>query len=202
MLKKFEDKELFLATYLDLVRLGHARNMIGAGQSIFRVAGQFEVARELIDLWRYVKPQEPPPPPPQLDKIELDTGYITFGGGVPVGGYSHLSLFPDGAYSFTGHFHDSGWPSYDTSLVWAVGSASGSVFTFSHKGRVHGTGESGSRDDDWGDSGTNPAIAAAWADLSAGYSYQWRAGVNIDIGAIADSAVKAIGAVATVIAII
>jgi hypothetical protein len=148
------------------------------------------------------QPPELPPPPPLLDKIELDTGYIAFSGGVPVGGYSHLSLFPDGAYSFSGHFHDSGWTSYDMELVWAIKSSTGTVFTFAHTGRVHGTGESGSRNDDWGNSGTNPALASAWADISAGYSWQWNAGANLDLGVMLDQAVKAVGAVAAVVAIV
>jgi hypothetical protein len=132
----------------------------------------------------------------------LDTGSIVFGGGVPVGGFSHLSLFPNGAVSFTGHFHDSGAPSYDVSLVWALKSSTGTAFTFAKQGRVHGTFEAGSRDFDWGDSPTNAALAAAWADISAGYTWVWRAAANVDIGQLVDAGVKALGQVATVIAVI
>ena len=85
------------------------------------------------------QPAEPEPKPPQLEALELDSGYIAFSGGVPVGGNAHLSLFPNGAYSSTGHFHDSGTPSYDMEMAWAVRSSTGTVFTFAHKGRVHGT---------------------------------------------------------------
>jgi hypothetical protein len=144
-----------------------------------------------------------PPPPPLLDKLELDSGYITFSGGVPVGGYSHLTVFPNGAYSFTGHFHDSGATSYDMALVWVIRSGSGSAFTFAHSGRVHGTFESGSRDFDWGDSGTNPALAAAWEDISRnGFQWRWDASANFDLGALIDEAVKRVGQVASVIAIV
>jgi hypothetical protein len=201
-----ENKDPFIAVYHELVRLEQIRQFVGAGQTtLIRPAGKLQPIEKANAVWKYLERKEPPPPPlppPALARIELDTGYITFSGGVPVGGYSHLSLFPNGAYSFTGHYHVSGWLSYDTSLVWVVGSNAGTVFTFSHKGRVHGTGESGSRDDDWGDSATNPAIAAAWNDLSAGYSWQWRAGVNADIGQMVDSAVKAIGWAATIISIV
>ena len=79
-----------------------------------------------------------PPPPPEtqpLDKLELDTGGIIFGGGVPVGGYSRLSVFANGAFSFNGHFHDFGTPPYDVALVWVLKSSTGTAFTFSHKGR-------------------------------------------------------------------
>jgi hypothetical protein len=140
--------------------------------------------------------------PPLLERLELDTGYIAFSGGVPVGGYSHLSLFPNGAFSFTGHFHVSGAPSYNMELVWVIRSKAGTVYTFAHGGRVHGTFEAGSRNDDWGNSNTNPALAAAWADISAGYSWRWNAGANLDIGSMVDQAVKAIGQVAAVVAIV
>jgi hypothetical protein len=141
-----------------------------------RLSQTYREVRDALKLEEETAPPPPPPTPPRLDKLELDTGYITFDNGVPVGGYSHLSLFPNGAFSFTGHFHDSGAPSYDTSLVWVLKSAAGSAFAFKHGGRVHGTFESGSRNDDWGDSGTNAALAATWADISAGYTWAWQAG--------------------------
>jgi hypothetical protein len=137
-----------------------------------------------------------------LEKLELDTGIIQFGGGVPVGGSSHLTLFPNGAFSFAGHFHDSGFPSYNTELVWIIRSATGTAFTFVHRGRVTGTYESGSRNDDWGESGTNAALGAAWADISAGYASQWNAGVNIDAGQLLDQTINIIGKVAKVVAVV
>ena len=131
-----------------------------------------------------------------------DTGYIAFSGGVPVGGYSQLTLHRDGSYNFSGHFHVSGAPSYNTGLVYAVRSGNGTVYTFVHHGRVHGTFEAGSRDDDWGDSGVNPALAAGWADLSNSWSWHWSAAVNIDIGALVGGAVQAVGWAASIIAIV
>jgi hypothetical protein len=53
-------------------------------------------------------------------QLDWDSGYITFNNGVPVGGYSHLTLYMDGTYMFTGHFHDSGATEYNMNLVWAV----------------------------------------------------------------------------------
>ncbi|MEI1376575.1 hypothetical protein PQG02_18960 [Nostoc sp. UHCC 0926] len=144
-----------------------------------------------------------PPPDPLLPNIELDTGTISFNNGVPVGGHAHLSLFADGAYSFTGNFHDSGATSYDTSLVFALkDNVHGSVFTFSHTGRTHGTFEAGSRDDNWGVSGTNPALAAAWGGISSSYSSSWNAGANLDLGGILDGAIKAVGLAGAVVAIL
>jgi hypothetical protein len=45
---------------------------------------------------------------------------IVFGGGVPVGGNTHLTIRQDGTYSFTGHFHDSGATEYNMALMIAV----------------------------------------------------------------------------------
>ncbi|MEH1959225.1 MAG: hypothetical protein V7L05_18575 [Nostoc sp.] len=140
---------------------------------------------------------------PLLPNVQLDTGTISFNNGVPVGGYAHLSLFPDGSYSFTGHFHDSGATSYNTSLVFALkDDLDGSVFTFSHTGRTHGTFEAGSRNDDWGVSGTNPALAAAWGGISSNYNWSWNAGANLDLTSIFDGAIKAVGFAGAVIAIV
>ncbi|MEH2325620.1 MAG: hypothetical protein V7K32_19080 [Nostoc sp.] len=142
------------------------------------------------------------PSPSVLPSIQLDTGTISFNNGVPVGGYSHLSLFPNGAYSFTGHFHDSGATSYDTGLVFALKDSLGTTFTFSHTGRTHGTFESGSRDDDWNESGTNPVLAADWGNISSGYSWSSRAGANLNLGGIFDEAVKIVGYAQTVIQVV
>lgn len=43
---------------------------------------------------------------------------ITFSGGVPVGGWYTLSVFPSGAYNYSGHVHVSGFPA-TTSAVCA-----------------------------------------------------------------------------------
>jgi hypothetical protein len=131
----------------------------------------------------------------------LDTGYITFDNGVPVGGYAQLTLHQDGSYLFGGHFHVSGAPSYNTAFAFVVWDARGTAYTFSHTGRVHGTLEPGSRDDDWVIRGTNPALAAGWADLWANGAprSQWNAKVDLDLGVILKSLVEA---AATVIAIV
>ena len=151
-----------------------------------------------------VPPPPPPPPPPPLPTQigPMNWNPIVFGGGVPVGGWAQLTLFQNGAVNYTGHFHVSGAPSYDITCTFAVRASDGTVYTFTKTGRVHGTFEPGSRDFDWGDNPTNTAVAAGWPNLAAGWSWQARAGANADIGALVDSAVDALGKVATVIAII
>jgi hypothetical protein len=104
--------------------------------------------------------------------------------------------------NFTGHFHDSGAPSYDVACVFAVRGSDGTVYTFSRSGRCHGTFEAGSRDFDWGDNPTGTAVAAGWNNLMNGLSWHASASANGDIGALLDSAVKAVGQAAAVIAVI
>jgi hypothetical protein len=129
---------------------------------------------------------------------------ITFGGGVPVGGFSQITLFQNGAYTFTGHFHDSGFPSYNDALIWSfLSNRSRTLYVFRHSGHMAGTVESGSRDDNWTDQGPSPALAAGWDDLvSAGFSYRGDASVNLDVGSLLNTVKTAWGAVSTVIAII
>jgi hypothetical protein len=143
----------------------------------------------------------PPPPRPHLANLVLPTATADFSD-APVGGWSNLSLWPDGAYQFSGHLHVSGAPSYDDSVVWVVASCAGTAFVFSHTGRLHGTFEKGSRDDDWGDTGTNQAIADAWDDLSNCWQYECTFAVNADIGELIDAATSALGVGGKVVTIV
>jgi hypothetical protein len=145
---------------------------------------------------------EPPPLPEQLGPFNFSP--IVFDDGVPVGGWAQLTLFRNGSSNFSGHLHVSGAPSYDTGCVFVVRAGDGTAFTFSHKGRVHGTFEAGSRDDDWGSPPppTNDALRAGWPNLAASLNWHANAAVNMDFNVFVDDAVKAVGAVAAVIAIV
>jgi hypothetical protein len=136
----------------------------------------------------------------QLGPFNTET--ITFNNGVPVGGWAQLTLYSDGSYNFVGHFHDSGIPSYNDSLVFGVVGASGTLYTFGHTGHMAGTIQSGSRDDNWDVSGTNPALAAAWSDLvQGGGRWYWEAAVNLDLTSLVDDLKKTADFVATVVSI-
>jgi hypothetical protein len=132
----------------------------------------------------------------------LNTGGITFSGGVPVGGWANLTIYGDGSYTFSGHFHDSGFPSYNTGIVWAVRASNGTVFTFSNTGHVAGTISSGSRDHDWNISGVNPAIARNWESINRGVSNQWRARASLDLAGMFNDIKTVIGYVAEVVAVV
>lgn len=142
-----------------------------------------------------------PPPRPLLANLVLPTATANFSD-APVSGWSSLSLWPDGAYQFSGHLHVSGAPSYDASVVWVVASCAGTAFIFSHTGRLHGTFEHGSRDDDWSDSDTRQAIADAWRDLSGCWKYQCTFAVNADVGELIDAATAALGVGGKVITVV
>jgi hypothetical protein len=127
---------------------------------------------------------------------------ITFGGGVPVGGWANLTVYGDGSYNFSGHFHDSGFPSYNTGIVWVLRASNGTVFTFSNTGHVAGTVSPGSRDHNWNVSGVNPALARTWESMNRGYSYQWRARASFDVVGMFNDIKAVIGYVADVVAVV
>lgn len=122
-----------------------------------------------------------------------NTNYISFNNGVPVGSPNcALTLHQNGAYTFQGHFHDSGATSYNGEITWMVATGKGAAFSFAQHGHMAGTFESGSRDWNFNVNGTNPAIAAHWADLCAAYHWQWKAAVNLDLGALFTSVEQAL----------
>jgi hypothetical protein len=143
----------------------------------------------------------PEPRERDLGRIDVDTGPITFRNGVPVGGHAQLSLFSDGTYAFSGHFHVSGAPSYNYALAIVVADRNGRPIPFAHGGRLHGTFESGSRDDDWAKTDREGMISQLWG-AGLGASWRWTANVNIDVRAAINSAIQAAGYVAAVAAVI
>jgi hypothetical protein len=149
---------------------------------------------------KFKVPVKTPPPPLPTQLGPFNSGTITFDNGVPVGGWMTLALFEDGTYSFSGHFHDSGFPSYDVDAVWVIVSSSGKAFTFEVKGEMYGTVDSGSRDYDFAQNGQNDQLKEAWADLCAGYTWRWSAYVNWDVQAAVNDVVNALKVAGTVIA--
>ncbi len=216
MLTKSKQSEMLRHHLLDLQNAAQAAQVVSGARHVIvpgapstsklNVAESpkfVEQRNNIVAILRDVLDTPPAPPQPRmLDRITIDTGPIVFDNGVPVGGRAHVDLFPNGAFSFSGHFHDSGATSYNVTFAVAIRGSRGTTFTLAKEGRVHGTFEPGSRDFDWGDNGSNPAIQTAWAELSAGYNYQWQAAVNLDITPIVDDVLRAIGAVGPIIGVI
>jgi len=187
--------------------MGGAREMVPPEEQASNLHSALAVLTDFLptDFEHITHPEPPPPEPPPLPGQfgPFDFNPIVFDDGVPVGGWTQLTLFRNGAVNFSGHFHVSGAPSYDTTAVFAVRGGDGIVFTFSHTGRVHGTFEAGSRDDNWGDTRpANDSIAASWPSLADSLTWRANAAVNVDLGVFLDATVKTVGAVAAVIAII
>jgi hypothetical protein len=118
------------------------------------------------------------------DTLHFDANSIVMDG-VPVGGNAHLAIERGGTYTFSGHFHDAGWPSYDTNCAVGVRDSTGNLFIFPpHSGRTHGTDESGSRNDNWSASGMDKRISDYWATLAGNSSANFQSAVNISVGAL------------------
>lgn len=138
--------------------------------------------------------------------ITMTWNNITFDNGVPVGGWASLTVYGDGEYEFAGHFHDSGFTSYNTNMVWAFRSGDGTVFTFTDSGHEAGTAElvwGGSRDHNWDDTGYNPQLQADWSHVQQ-QGWNWDANVNtsLDVGTLFSEIKTVIGYVQTVISVV
>jgi hypothetical protein len=142
-------------------------------------------------------PPAPIPLPAVLERIDMDWNPISFPT-APVGGSAHVTLFPDGKAVFTGHFHDSGFPSYNFSASFAIVGSKGTVFTMTHTGTLYGTVDPGLRDADWTEGSAHGALADAWRELSDGYTWNGSAGVNWTAQQTLDNAIAAVKAAAQI----
>jgi hypothetical protein len=133
-------------------------------------------------------------------KLEYDWRPLVFDNGVPVGGWMHLTIRQDGSYTFTGHFHDSGFVSYDTLIFWGLKDTKNQVYGFTHQGHVSGTFMGGSRNDDWTVNGKNPDIAKNWASIAAGRSYG-HAATGLNLKEFSDALTYVLGNVAVFISV-
>ncbi|MBX6169009.1 MAG: hypothetical protein IRY84_15400 [Thermobispora bispora] len=127
--------------------------------------------------------------------------WSTFGGGVPVGGWTSLTVYRDGTYHWSGHMHDSGATSYNFTGACVLRMSSGSAFVFETSGRLHGTFESGSRDHNWNKSGTISSLPAAW-NASSGYKWSCHNSVKLNLAGTVKTAIEAVGYAASVVAIV
>jgi hypothetical protein len=134
--------------------------------------------------------------------LDFDFNPIVFGGGVPVGGNSHLTIRQDGSYSFSGHFHDSGATSHKVGMVWLITDSQNIAYGFSHSGHVAGTASFGDRNHDWKIDQGDGNIANNWAFIGGGSSSRGDAKADLDIQAIVDEVVQAVGVVEKLILVV
>jgi hypothetical protein len=134
--------------------------------------------------------------------LDFNWSPIVFDNGVPVGGSAHLTIRSDGSYAWRGHFHDSGFPSYDVSIAWGVKDSQNQVYGFASTGHMAGTIESGSRDYDWDVQGRNDAIADRWAFIAASNQWNANAKASLDLGGVVRQVKEAVGTITTVVAVV
>jgi hypothetical protein len=135
-------------------------------------------------------------------ELHFDNDSITFGDGVALGGYAHLTLRQDGSYSFSGHFHDSGSVEYNVSFAVGVKDSADKVYAFQQSGHVAGTFESGSRDFDWNIADQNETISQNWTNLATYAVMNGQASVSLDPINLLNTVVGALGLVLGVVSII
>jgi hypothetical protein len=134
--------------------------------------------------------------------LAFDNNSITFDGGVPVGGNSHVVLHQDGRVEFKSHFHDSGAPDYWYSITWAMYATDGTVFRVHHRakviGHVIGSGQS-DRNSDFDQTVTNGAITQHWPALVKANLARMSAHTAASIGGLIDTAEEAVKDIKTAV---
>ena len=102
--------------------------------------------------------------PAQLLPSRLDFDWQISSGDVT--GSVHVTLFKDGASSFSGHIHDSGFDSYAESVGYVIVDGRNRAYTFEANGHMYGTDLPGSRDFNWNTAGVASLVLRDnWADL-------------------------------------
>ena len=137
------------------------------------------------------------------EQFIADAPSITFGCGISVGGNGTLVLYSDGTVHFSGHLHNSGFPSYDCLAVFTVKDAYGRAYAASQPGRVHGSDESGSRDLDWDNWSTIDDVRKNWPKIHNGGTGGYKVDVTSDWSPqkIAEDVAAVVGVVLAIIAL-
>jgi hypothetical protein len=125
---------------------------------------------------------------------------LRFRGGVPVGGWSSLTLHSDGTYSWTGHVRNSGGVGYNFSEACVVRFHTGAAYIFDVRGSMGGI-LGGSRDFNWQREGQLRTLPRVWQEAS-GYKPSCYARSSLDVGGTIQSAKDALPYVMTVLAIV
>ncbi|MFF2519540.1 hypothetical protein [Streptomyces sp. NPDC058086] len=125
---------------------------------------------------------------------------IRFNGGVPVGGWSELTLHSNGTYNWTGHVRNSGGIGYNFSEACVVRFNTGDTYIFDVRGSM-GAIFGPSRDFNWQKPGRLQTLPTAW-DAASGYRAYCSPQSSLDIGGTIQVAKDAIPYVMTVLAVV
>ncbi|MEP6599956.1 MAG: hypothetical protein ABJB98_10995 [Actinomycetota bacterium] len=128
-----------------------------------------------------------------LDRLGLVESFtvetdINTNDGTPINGHVGFELSSDGSYRFFGHIRATGFPSYNYGLQAWVTTSGGPVIAAQRTGNVYGTDTPGRRQDNFSESGNNPAIALNWATLrdSHGLGFSMHAEIGGVLGTAID----------------
>ncbi|MGW4561532.1 hypothetical protein ACWEN3_03670 [Streptomyces sp. NPDC004561] len=125
---------------------------------------------------------------------------IRFSGGVPVGGWSALTLHSDGTYNWAGHVRNSGGVGYGFSEACVVRFETGETYIFDVGGTMGGI-FGGSRDFNWQRDGQLRTLPRVWNEAS-GYRSKCSARAGLDVDGTVKTAKDAIPYVMTVLAVV
>lgn len=110
---------------------------------------------------------------------------VDFDNGVTVKGWTRVRVSSNGAWNFSGHYHNSGVFTYTVGFAALVGVPSGTGFIFYRTGTVDGVlGDD--HDLDFNESGVNPQIASRWAEIVAAGDLLWHATSSLDVPELLD----------------
>ncbi|MET8724593.1 hypothetical protein [Streptomyces misionensis] len=137
---------------------------------------------------------------PQYTDNFTESRNISFKNGVPVGGWSSLTLHSDGTYSWSGHMHNSGGVGYNYSEACVIRFQTGATYIFDVRGSMGGL-IGGSRDFNWQREGRLQTLPRVW-DEASGYIPSCSARAGLDVGGTIDSAKDGIPYVMTILAVI
>ena len=133
--------------------------------------------------------------PPLPEFLAFGNDSITFNGGVPVGGNSHVTLHRDGRVEFQFHFKDAGHTDSVYSITWAIAASDGQIFTLHHRGSLSGhllgTKQS-DRSISFDQTVTNEAVAAHWPALVRGNVARMSAHAALTLGDLLDTVKTAV----------
>jgi hypothetical protein len=134
-------------------------------------------------------------------EIQFDFPNITFPGGVPVGGFMHLTLRSNGSSTFTGHFHASGATEHNIGIAVAVKDLATRAYVFTNSGHVSGSLEPGSSNFDFTSDSQNNEIAANWPALALASTARSHVDVTLDLANITNAVIGLLGLATGVVGI-
>ncbi len=114
----------------------------------------------------------------------IDTGPLVIGGITPARGRATLTLHRDGTCQLAGSFTNYGPSKLDIAVVIVVHTSTGHDHPFSQGVALNGSAGGGSTTATWDVTSKNPGIAADWAQIAVGGTFDADASAGLDAPAL------------------